>query len=121
MKAPHCATVTRVALRLGVATTILGLAACANVQPFGIIYTNIRVPLTENLHHTLMPSNPPTDGRTLEIKEPFTGFGLYVRVDSHAIGDIARQNGIQTLYFADQQRFSLLGIWTTVKTILYGE
>ena len=121
MKALQCATVRRLALRLGVAATILGLAACASVQPFGIIYTNIRVPLTENLRHTPMPSNPPSNGRTLEIKEPFTGFGLYARVDSNAIGDIARQNGMQTLYFADQQRFSILGIWTTVKTILYGE
>jgi len=28
---------------------------------------------------------------------------------------------MQTLYFADQQRFSILGVWTTVKTMLYGE
>ena len=103
------------------AAMILGLAACAKVQPMGIVYTNVRMPLTANLHLTPMASNPPTNGRTLEIKEPFTGYGLYARVDSNAIGDIARQNGMQTLYFADQQRFSILGIWTTVKTILYGE
>ncbi len=91
------------------------------IRPVGIIYTNIRLPLTVDLHNTPVPVNSPSDGRTLEIREPITGVGLYAKVDSNAIGDIAHNNGMKTLYFADQEQFSILGIWTTVKTILYGE
>lgn len=121
MKPSQGTILRRLALGLGLAAAVLTVAACANVRPFGLIYTNTRYPLTENLHNTPAPANPPSNGRTLEIKEPITGLGLYARVDSNAIGDIAQQNGMHTLYFADQQIFSILGIWTTVKTILYGE
>ncbi|MBI5064127.1 MAG: hypothetical protein HZB87_11875 [Desulfatitalea sp.] len=105
---------------LGVAVLLCGLWGCA-VQPRGILYTNMRLPLTRNLHDSPAPAEVPNSGRTLEIKEPISGVGLYVQVDSNAIGDIARQNGMQTLYFADRQYFSILGIWTTDKTILYGQ
>ncbi len=37
-----------------------------------------------------------------------------------AIGEIARAHGIETLYFADQELCSILGIWTSHKVILYG-
>lgn len=90
-------------------------------RPYGIIYTNIRMPLTANFHDTHLPANPPSDGRTLEIREPLTGVGLYAQVDSNAIGDIARKHGLRKIYFADQQTFSILGIWAANKTILYGE
>lgn len=98
-----------------------GLTACGSIRPVGLIYTNIRLPLTRNLHETNIPKSNPTTGRVLEIKEPISGFGIYARVDSNAIGDIAQKNGMETLYFADRQIFSILGIWSTYKTILYGE
>ncbi|MFZ1984892.1 MAG: hypothetical protein WAU91_10795, partial [Desulfatitalea sp.] len=72
----------RLSLALGLAAAFLAVTACANMRPFGLIYTNTRYPLTENLHNTPMPANPPSNGRTLEIKEPITGLGLYARVDS---------------------------------------
>lgn len=34
---------------------------------------------------------------------------------------IAKANGIETVYFADQEMFSILGIWTSHKVIIYGE
>jgi hypothetical protein len=110
----------RLAAWLGLAALFFAVWGCA-VRPRGIVYTNMRLPLTRDLHHTPTPMQMPNTGRTLEIKEPITGVGLYVQVDSNAIGDIARKNGMQTLYFADRQFFSILGIWTTDKTILYGE
>lgn len=105
---------------LGLAALFCAVWGCA-VRPRGIVYTNMRLPLTRNLQHTPTPVQTPNSGRTLEIKEPISGLGLYVQVDSNAIGDIAHKNGMQTLYFADRQFFSILGIWTTDKTILYGE
>lgn len=103
------------------ALLVSALMACTNVRPIGIIYTNLRMPLTEDLHNTPIPVDQPNDGHTIEIREPITGVGLYAQVDSNAIGDIAHKNGMETLYFADQQYFSILGIWTTVKTVLYGK
>lgn len=110
----------RLAAWLGLAALFCGVWGCG-VRPRGIVYTNMRLPLTRNLHQTPTPLEAPNTGRTLEIKEPITGLGLYVQVDSNAIGEIAQRNGMQTLYFADRQFFSILGIWTTDKTILYGE
>jgi hypothetical protein len=111
---------TRRAACLGMAVLLCVLWGCA-IQPRGIIYTNLRLPLTRDVHHTPTPVERPKFSRTLEIKEPISGLGLYVQVDSNAIGDIAKRNGMQTLYFADRHFFSILGIWTTDKTILYGE
>jgi hypothetical protein len=97
------------------------LTACGTGPLVGLVYTNVKLPLTRNLHATPVPTAPPRSDQVVEIKEPFTGLGLYARVNSNAIGDIARQNGIKRLYFADQKIFSILGIWKTHRVILYGE
>ncbi len=108
--------------RLGAALLLACLlCGCGVPRPRGIIYTNLKLPLTRDLHGAPNPEDKPTSGRTLEIKEPISGLGLYVEVDSNAIGDIARQHGMQTLYWADHQYFSILGVWTTDRTILFGE
>lgn len=100
---------------------ILLLTACSHPRLIGLVYTNIRLPLTRNLDHTPVPVIEPPSDKVLEIREPITGAGIYAQVDTNAIGAIAKQNGMKTLYFADQQIFSILGIWSTSKTILYGE
>jgi hypothetical protein len=103
------------------AALALGLTACGTGPLVGLVYTNVKLPLTRDLHATPVPTAPPRSKRVIEIKEPVTGLGLYARVNSNAIGDIARQNGIDRLYFADQEVFSILGIWKTHRVILYGE
>ncbi|RJQ85411.1 MAG: hypothetical protein C4519_03305 [Desulfobacteraceae bacterium] len=108
-------------LRWGLVCFAFLLVACSQVRPYGLIYTNIRLPLTQNLHNTPFPGLAPDSGRVFEVKEPFTGIGVYARLSSNAIGDIAKGNGLQTLYFADQEIFSILGVWKTHRTILYGE
>lgn len=74
-----------------------------------------------NLDDTTMPDIDPPSSRILEIKEPFTGADVYVQVDANAIGPIAKKNGLKKLHFADQEHFSILGVWATHRTILYGE
>ena len=103
------------------AVLALGLTACGTGPLVGLVYTHVKLPLTRDLHATPVPSTPPRSKQVIEIKEPVTGLGLYARVNSNAIGDIARQNGIDRLYFADQEVFSILGIWKTHRVILYGE
>lgn len=87
----------------------------------GLIYTCVKIPLTRNLNHTpcVVPSG--TSGNIVIIKEPFTGYGIYTEMYSNAIGDIARQNGLQKVYFADQEIQSILGIWTSSTVYIHGE
>lgn len=97
------------------------VAGCATGPLKGFVYTNVKSPLTRDVGLTPVPDQLPMEGRIIEIKEPFSGVGMYARVNSNAIGDIAKKNGIETLYFADQHIFSILGIWTSYKVTLYGK
>ena len=97
-----------------------GLAGCGTGPLVGLVYTNVRLPLTEDLDATPFPGNPPCSGSVVEVKEPISGIGMYARVNVNAIGAIARQNGVETLYFADQEVFSILGVWTSNSVLLYG-
>ena len=100
---------------------MVNLAGCGTGPLVGIVYTNVKMPLTRDLKSTPLPAHLPVSDRIIEIKEPFSGLGIYARVSSNAIGDIARQNGVDPLYFADQEVFSILGIWKTQRVFLYGE
>jgi len=97
------------------------LAGCGTGPLVGLVYTNVKMPLTRDLTSTPLPAYPPASDRIIEIKEPLSGLGMYARVSSNALGDIARQNGVDPLYFADQEVFSILGIWKTQRVFLYGE
>ena len=87
----------------------------------GLAYTNVKLPLTLDLKATPLPNHPPDSDRIIEIKEPLTGLGMYARVSVNALGDIARQNGVDPLFFADQEVFSIMGIWKSHRVFLYGE
>ncbi len=107
-------------LAAAIASALL-LAGCSSMGPLpGFIYTRVRYPLTWDLHDTPMPQDAPNESRIIEIREPITGLGINARLSSNAIGEIARAHGIETLYFADQELCSILGIWTSHKVILYG-
>jgi len=104
------------------AASLLILAGCSSIAPLpGLIYTHVKYPLTWDLHDTRRPQTAPKDSKIIEIREPISGLGINARLNVNAIGEIAKANGIKTLYFADQERFSILGIWTYHKVILYGE
>jgi hypothetical protein len=101
-------------------TTVL-FTGCASTGPVcGLLYTHLKYPLTLDLNATPVPQLKPYDAKIIEIKEPITGLGINARLNSNAIGEIARAHGMKTLYFADQESFSILGIWTSNKVILYG-
>jgi hypothetical protein len=106
---------------LWVIVLAIGLTACGTGPLVGIVYTNVKMPLTRDLNATPVPDDPPGSDRVIEIREPFTGAGIYTQVSVNAIGEIALQNGVETLYFADQEIFSILGIWKTHRVFLHGE
>ena len=97
------------------------IGGCSAGPLTGLVYTHVKAPLTLDLNDTPAPRAMPRSAKIIEVREPITGLGLNARVKSNAIGDIAKQHGLTTLYFADQEFFSLLGIWTSHKVILYGE
>lgn len=97
------------------------LAGCSSTGPLpGLIYTHLKCPLTVDLHDTPLPPVAPNEAKIIEIREPISGLGINARLNANAIGEIAKAHGIRTLYFADQELFSILGIWTSQKVILYG-
>jgi hypothetical protein len=97
------------------------LAGCSAGPLVGLVYTNVKYPLTRDLNRTPVPLKPPQKAKIIEITEPLTGVGINTRLSSNAIGEMAEEHGITHLYFADQQKFSVLGIWKYHKVILYGE
>lgn len=88
----------------------------------GLIYKKMKVPFTKKLNRTPNELVIDAKGTVTRLQEPFSGYGFYAEFDSNAIGDIARKNGLKTIYFADHERFSVLfGIWRYDRIIVYGE
>ena len=95
--------------------TILGQDPIA-----GYLVTHTTVPYTADLHDT--PFTGDGRGNTIvRIRKPFSGYGIYTELNSNAIGDIGREHGLETVYFADLQTFSLFSVWRSQTLILYGE
>lgn len=74
----------------------------------GMVYTNVKLPLTEDLNATTVPATPPDSNCVVEVEEPISGAGMDTRVSVNAMGEIALQNGEEALYFADQEVVSIL-------------
>ena len=93
---------------------------CGTGPLVGLIYTKVKMPLSRDLDGSPLKDNDGT-GKVVKIKEPISGYGVYAELNSNAIGEIAKKHGISKVYFADQELFSVLGIWTTTEVIIYGE
>jgi len=87
----------------------------------GLVYTRIKVPMSVKLNSTPNEIVIDASGKVIRIKEPITGYGIYAEFNSNAIGDIARQHGVETIYYADHEIFNVLGIWRHDKVIIYGK
>ncbi len=90
------------------------LAGCSA----GIIYTHTMQPLTLDMHKTrVVPTGGEADIKHLVLLYP----ALSAAWDDAAIGDIAKKNGIQELYFADLETLRVLGIWNQYWVHVYGK
>ncbi len=87
----------------------------------GLVYTRIKVPMSVKLNSTPNELVIDASGKVIRIKEPITGYGIYAEFNSNAFGDIARQHGVETIYYADREIFNVLGIWRHDKVIIYGK
>ena len=102
----------RLCFNLLIIAGILFLAGCT---PRGLLYTHIKTPLDTNMTQT------PADGKSLHGDLKHIHFFVDVLYDSSAIGDIAKQNGIETVYFADLETRSILIIWNQYTVHVYGK
>ncbi len=100
-------------LYITILATVLMLTGCGTT---GIIYTHVTTPLDTNM--SLTPSGVSEDEGS--IRHLVLG-PLHFMWDSNAIGDIAKEHGIETVYYADLEVLSILGIWNEYTIHIYGK
>jgi hypothetical protein len=84
----------------------------------GIIYTHTVRPLTPDAHKTPLVTTEKEGG--IKHLVLFSG-PLSVAWDSNAIGDIARKNGLNEIFFADLETLRVLGVWNQYTVHVYGK
>ncbi|MCP4114610.1 MAG: hypothetical protein GY737_04270 [Desulfobacteraceae bacterium] len=93
---------------------IFFLTGCG--RPTGILYTHITKPLDTNMSQT--PSG--VNSAEGDIKH-LTIYNISVLWDSNAIGDIAKNSGLETVYYADLEELNVLGVWKQYTIHIYGK
>jgi hypothetical protein len=59
-------------------------------------------------------------GRVTQVDYPVTP-GLSVRVGKNGLGQVAKEHGMTTIYYADQEQWSaLFGLWSMEVVHIYG-
>lgn len=87
----------------------------------GIIYTDTIQPLCKDLRGTTLGSKT-ASGSSKRVEIPTTRVDIGAEWDSRAIGDIAKEHGISTVYTCESRRQSVLfGLWRRDEVIIYGE
>lgn len=102
---------------------VLSMSLLAGCSPRarGIIYSDTVQPLCKDLRGTTLGSKT-GDGSSKRLQIPTTRLDITAEWDSRAIGDIAKEHGMQTVYACDTRVESvLLGLWRRDTVIVYGE
>ncbi len=105
-----------------VAAAILILAGCSNAMLFkNGLFTHTVEPLTFNRESTkLRETEREAVGRISQIQYPLSA-GLSIRLGKNGLGDIAKEHGINTIYYADIERWSaVFGLWSQDVVHIYG-
>jgi len=115
------------ALVLGVLA--LGTAGCQFfghktpvIPPPGLIYSDVKAPLTVNYHGTPVGSAASKSGskKTKYLWIPIPFVPLRFGWDEAEVSTIARENGITEIAYADYQIMSILGIYQEFTVQVYG-
>jgi len=89
--------------------------------PIGIVYTHTKTPLDTNMSQTIATGKH-AEGDIKHLSIPLGGSNtIDVMWSSNAIGDIAKKNGIETIYFADLEVRRILYIWNQYTVHVYGK
>lgn len=100
---------------------ILVLPGCTRPLLFnnGLLSHTIE-PLTFNREPTELTCEKQASGRIHQFQYPLTS-ALSIRLGKNGLGDVARENGIKTIYYADIEQWSVLfGLWQTEIVHIYG-
>ena len=98
-------------LLAAVMASILLLSGCST----GLLYTHTTRPLDLHLDRTRVIET----GHQGDVKH--IQYQVSVTWDSNAIGDIAKKNGLEMVYYADLEILSVLGLWSRFTVHVYGE
>ncbi len=101
-------------------TVCCGCTSTTNGSLQGFFLTYTKIPYTIDLHNTPVGSKK-GKGTVIQIKEPVSGYGIYTELNSNAIGDIAKKNGMKKVYYADLEILIVLRVWKHNKINIYGE
>jgi len=87
----------------------------------GCVYVHTVEPLTVDMDRTSV-SGVEKEGSIQLIAFPyyFTSFGL-VAWGNAAIGEVSKQQGMEKVYYADLETFSVLRIWNQYTVHVYGK
>ncbi len=100
--------------RTALTALLIGASLACSGCGIGLIYTNKVEPLTTDFHAT--PRG------TMTRKGDIKSVRYYVEVqwDKNAIGAIAKRSGMDEVYYADLETFSILGYFTQRWVRVYG-
>ncbi len=101
----------RFCIAVGIVTITLLLSGCLYVHTFQ--------PLTGDMHRTPVSASEKT-GTIRLITWPLNRASL-VAWGSAAIGEVAKEQGMQEVYFADLEIFSVMRIWNEYTVHVYGK
>lgn len=89
---------------------------------WGGIYSHTVQPLTINRESTdIRNSMKEGSGRVTQIAYPLTT-GMSVRVGKNGLGQVAKEHGMTTIYYADLEQWSaLFGLWSMEVVHIYGQ
>ena len=99
---------------------ILALSGCVT-PPYGFLYTRKVVPYTREFRETPVGMKQCVV-REHQIKEPFSGYSMYVEWSAGYLQSEAKKAGITTIHYVDKETLSLLfGIYKRESLIVYGD
>lgn len=108
-------------VRLCIAATLTAVISGCGVISRGILYTDTTQPLCKDARGTIL-GDVTSRGSSKRLQIPTTRVDIGAEWDSRAIGDIAREHGMKTVYACDSRRQSVLfGLWRRDEVIVYGE
>ena len=101
--------------RLVPTATLLACPLLIGGCGIGLIYTHRTTPLTTDFHQTPVGTDT-GDGDVKTIR-----YYLQVQWDENGIGEIAKRNGIDEIYYADLETLSVFGIWNRAYVRIHGK
>jgi hypothetical protein len=86
----------------------------------GCLYVHTRQPVTLDMQQTPVTSYEQTGSIKL-ITWPSLNNQALIAWGSGAIGDVAKEQGMKEVYFADVEIFSVLRVWNEYTVHVYGK